>query len=57
MAATRRDESIRDYVMRAIEAQLTADLESETLTALTDTADPVLGDLWKTSKDAAYDDL
>jgi uncharacterized protein (DUF1778 family) len=57
MAATRRDESIRDYVMRAIEAQLTADLESENLTALTDTADPVLGDLWKNSKDAAYDDL
>ena len=57
MAATRRDESIRDYVMRAIEAQLTADLESENLTALTDTADPVLGDLWKNSKDAAYDEL
>lgn len=57
MAATRRDESIRDYVMRAIEAQLTADLESANLTALTDTADPVLGDLWKNSKDAAYDDL
>ena len=38
MAATRRDESIRDYVMRAIESQLTADLESANLTALTDTA-------------------
>lgn len=57
LAAARRDESIREYVLRAIEAQLTADLESANLTALTDTADPVLGDLWKNSKDAAYDDL
>ena len=57
LAAARRDESIRDYVIRAIEAQLTADLESANLTALTDSADPVLGDLWKNSKDAAYDDL
>ena len=57
LAATRRDESIRDYVMRAIEAQLTHDLETANLTAMTDTADPVLGELWKNSKDAAYDDL
>lgn len=57
LAATRRDESIRDYVMRAIEAQLTTDLESANLTAMTDTADPVLGDLWKNSNDSAYDDL
>ena len=57
LAATRRDESIRDYVMRAIEAQLLTDLESANLTAMTDAADPVLGDLWKNSKDAAYDDL
>ena len=57
LAAARRDESIRDYVLRAIEAQLTADLESANLTTLTDAADPVLGDLWKNSKDAAYDDL
>lgn len=57
LAAAQHDESIRDYVVRAIEAQLTADLESANLTALTDAADPVLGDLWKNSKDAAYDDL
>ncbi len=57
LAATRRDESIRDYVMRAIEAQLLTDLESANLTAMTDAADPVLGALWKNSKDSAYDDL
>jgi uncharacterized protein (DUF1778 family) len=57
LAAARRDESIRDYVLRAIEAQLATDLESANLTAMTDAADPVLGDLWKNSKDSAYDDL
>jgi len=57
LAAARRDESIRDYVVRAIEAQLLTDLESAGLTAMTDAADPVLGDLWKNSKDSAYDDL
>ena len=57
LAATQRDESIRDYVVRAIEAQLTADLESANLTAMTEAADPALGELWKNSKDAAYDDL
>ena len=57
LAATQRDESIRDYVVRAIEAQLTADLESANLTAMTDAADPALGELWKNSKDAAYDDM
>lgn len=57
LAATQRDESIRDYVVRAIEAQLTADLEAANLTAMTEATDPVLGRLWKNSKDAAYDDL
>lgn len=57
LAAARRDESIRDYVVRAIEAQLTTDLESANLTAMTEAADPVLGDLWKNSKDSTYDDL
>jgi hypothetical protein len=27
------------------------------LTALTEESDPVLGDLWKHSKDSAYDEL
>jgi hypothetical protein len=57
LAAARRDESIRDYVLRAIETQLASDLESTNLTTMTDAADPVLGDLWKNSKDSAYDDL
>ena len=53
LAAAERDESIRDYVVRAIEAQLARDLESAHLTAMTEAADPVLGDLWRNSKDAA----
>jgi len=57
LAAARRDESIRDYVVRAIEAQLMTDLESASLTAMTETADPVLGGLWKNAKDSTYDDL
>ena len=61
VAAARRDQSIRDYVWEALEARLKKDLggaaASHDLTALTEQADPVLADLWRNPKDAAYDDL
>ena len=61
VAAARRDQSIRDYVWEALEARLKKDLgDAETrrdLVALTEQADPVLADLWRNPRDAAYDDV
>lgn len=57
LAAAHRDQSIRDYVIAAIEAQLARDREATGLTALDARTDAVLGDLWHNAKDAAYDDL
>jgi hypothetical protein len=60
LAAAKRDQSIRDYVIGALQERLREDLggddtsESETLT---ERADPVLGDLWRNAKDQVYDDL
>lgn len=60
IAAARRDQSIRDYVLEAVEARLKQDLPDEPsgadLVALTEGADPVLADLWHNPKDAAYDE-
>lgn len=61
IAAARRDQSIRDYVWEAVEARLKDDLVDDTsgtdAAALTERDDPVLADLWKNPKDAAYDEL
>jgi uncharacterized protein (DUF1778 family) len=59
LAAARRDLTIRQYVLQAIEDRLREDLgdESEGVLALTATADPVLAELWDNPKDAAYDRL
>ncbi|MEY4636010.1 MAG: hypothetical protein RJA55_1808 [Acidobacteriota bacterium] len=60
LAAAKRDQSIRDYVVGALQERLREDLggddtsESETLT---ERADPVLGDLWRNPRDQVYDDL
>ena len=60
VAAARRDQSIRDYVLDAVEARLSEDLarqSTDDLVALTARGDPVLADLWDNPKDAAYDEL
>ncbi|MBI3001330.1 MAG: hypothetical protein HYY46_23195 [Deltaproteobacteria bacterium] len=59
LAAAKRDLTVRQYVLEAIEEQLQEDLgdEREGMLALTAKADPVLEELWDNSKDAAYDRL
>ena len=59
LAAARRDVTVRQYVLDAIEERLREDLgiESEPALALTRKTDPVLADLWDNAKDAAYDCL
>ena len=61
VAAASRDQSIRDYVWEAVEVRLKHDLAERSamsaLVALTEQADPVLAELWKNPKDAAYDKL
>ncbi len=59
MAAARRDLTIRQYVLEAIQEQLREDLGDDFESGLTLTAktDPVLADLWDNRKDAEYDRL
>ena len=57
LAAAKRDLTIRQYVLEAIEERLREDLgdESEGVLTLTANADPVLAELWDNPKDSAYD--
>ncbi len=59
LAAARRDVTVRQYVLDAIEERLREDLgdEGEELLALNAKADPLLAELWDNRKDAAYDRL
>lgn len=59
LAAARRDLTIRQYVLDAIEERLREDLgdDGEGLLLLTAQADPVLAELWDNRKDAEYDRL
>jgi uncharacterized protein (DUF1778 family) len=59
LAAAKRDLTIRQYVLEAIEEQLRQDLGDggEGLLGLSAQADPVLAELWDNPKDAAYDRL
>jgi hypothetical protein len=60
LAAARRDQSIRDYVVEALAERLREDLGDEDrdeAAALTEQADPVLGRLWRNAADSVYDDL
>ncbi len=57
LAAAKRDLTLRQYVLEAIESRLREDLgdDGEDALALTAKADPVLAELWDNPKDAAYD--
>ena len=57
LAAAKRDLTIRQYVLEAIQERLREDLgdEGEGLLALTAQADPVLVELWDNQKDSEYD--
>jgi len=59
LAAAKRDLTVRQYVLDAIEERLREDLgdEDEGMSALTRKADPVLAELWDNRKDSAYDRL
>jgi len=58
-AAAKRDLSIRQNVLEAIEEQIREDLreENEGMMSLTAKADPVLAELWDNPKDSEYDRL
>jgi uncharacterized protein (DUF1778 family) len=59
LAAAKRDLTVRQYVLEAIEEQLREDLgeDSEGVLTLTAKADPVLSELWDNRKDSEYDRL
>ena len=59
LAAARRDLSVREYVLEAIEEHLREDLgkEDEGVLTLRAKADPVLAELWDNPKDSEYDRL
>ena len=59
LAAAKRDLTVRQYVLEAVEERLREDLgdEGEGLLTLTAKADPLLAELWDNPKDAAYDRL
>lgn len=59
LAAAKRDVTVRQYVLEAIEERLQEDLgdDNEETVALTGKTDPVLAHLWDNVKDSAYDRL
>jgi uncharacterized protein (DUF1778 family) len=59
LAAAKRDLTVRQYVLEAIEERLREDLgdDGEPVLALTAKTDPVLAELWDNQRDAAYDHM
>jgi uncharacterized protein (DUF1778 family) len=59
LAAAKRDVTVRQYVLEAIEERLREDLgdHDEETSTLTVKTDPVLAELWDNEKDSAYDRL
>ena len=59
LAAAKRDLTVRQYVLDAIEERLREDLGDgdDGMLALTGKADPVLAQLWDNRRDSAYDRL
>lgn len=59
LAAAKRDLTVGQYVLDAIEERLREDLgdEDDGVAALTGKADPVLAALWDNRRDSSYDRL
>jgi hypothetical protein len=59
LAAAKRDLTVRQYVLGAIEERLREDLGDgdDAALALTAAADPVLAELWDNPRDSEYDRL
>ncbi len=59
VAAAKRDLTVRQYVLEAIDERLREDLgdEGDGMLALTAKADPVLAELWDNRRDSQYDRL
>jgi len=59
LAAAKRERTVGQYVLEAIEERLRQDLgdEFQEVLVLTAKADPVLAELWDNSRDAEYDRL
>lgn len=59
LAAAKRDLTVRQYVLEAIEERLREDLGDggEGVLALTAKVEPVLAELWDNRRDSAYDRL
>jgi len=59
LAAAKRDLTVRQYVLEAIEERLEEDLggDGEGMLTLTAQSDPVLAELWDNAKDSVYDRL
>ena len=56
-AAARRDLTVRQYVLQAVEDRIRADLRGHRTEVMTARTDAVLAQLWNNRRDAAYDDL
>jgi hypothetical protein len=58
LAAARRDLSVRQYLLDAIEERLREDLgDDDAAAVLTAKTDPVLAELWDNPRDARYEQL
>ena len=59
LAAAKRDLTVRQYLLEALEERLREDLgeDGEGVLALTAKADPVLAEVWDNRRDAEYDRL
>ena len=59
LAAAKRDVTVGQYVLEAIDARLLRDAADDGAASapLTATSDPVLAELWDNEQDAAYDHL
>lgn len=58
VAAAQREVSVRDYILGALEAQLSEDAsEHGNIAPMTAAGDPVLAELWDNPFDARYDEL
>ncbi len=55
--AALHNQSIRDYVLRAITKYIQQEMESKTMSMMVREISPSLKELWNNSKDAAYDNL